>query len=65
MQQMMGGNQNYIVKRIYKEQNYSIVFNKKTGFFARIETKGYEEPFWCKNGPELLDISITNYCEKG
>lgn len=61
---MMDGNQNYIVKRIYKEQNYSIVFNKKTGFFARIEKKGYEEPFWSKSGPELLDVSITNYCEK-
>lgn len=62
---MMAGNQNHIIKRTFCEQNYSIVFNKKTGFFARIEKKGYEEPFWSKNGPELLDVSITNYCEKG
>ncbi|HTO16075.1 MAG TPA: radical SAM protein [Edaphocola sp.] len=65
MRQMMVGNLNQIVKRTYQEQNYSVVFNKKTGFFARIEKKGYDEPFWSKNGPELLDISITNYCEKG
>jgi radical SAM protein with 4Fe4S-binding SPASM domain len=60
MQQMMDGN---IVKRTFPEENYSVIFNKSTGFFARIEKKGYEEPFWSKNGPELLDISITNYCE--
>ena len=23
-----------------------------------------EEPFWNRRGPELLDISITNYCER-
>jgi len=58
---MMDGN---IVKRTFPDENYSVIFNKRTGFFARIEKKGYEEPFWSKNGPELLDISITNYCEK-
>ncbi|GHU69029.1 hypothetical protein FACS189413_07190 [Bacteroidia bacterium] len=49
----------------YPNQNYSTVFNKSTGFFARIEDFGYSEPFWAMSGPELLDISITNYCERG
>ncbi len=53
-----------IVKK-YIDQKYSVLFNRKTGFFARIEDKGSDEPFWAENGPELLDISITNYCEKG
>ena len=48
----------------YPKQHYSTVFNQKTGFFARVEEEGYDEPFWAMNGPELLDISITNYCEK-
>jgi radical SAM protein with 4Fe4S-binding SPASM domain len=54
-----------LIVRKYKDQNYSVLFNKKTGFFARIEEKGHEEPFWSPTGPELLDVAITNYCEKG
>jgi len=49
----------------YPNQNYSTVFNKSTGFFARVEKFGTPEPFWAMSGPELLDISITNYCERG
>jgi radical SAM protein with 4Fe4S-binding SPASM domain len=59
---MMDGN---LVIHKYPNQNYSTVFNKSTGFFARIEDIGHPEPFWAMSGPELLDISITNYCEKG
>lgn len=59
---MMGGN---IVINKYEEQHYSIVFNKSTGLFIRVEENGFEEPFWAKSGPELIDISITNYCERG
>jgi len=58
---MMDGN---IVTHKYSNQNYSTVFNKSTGFFARIEDIGYPEPFWAMSSPELLDISITNYCER-
>lgn len=47
------------------EQHYSTVFNKSTGLFIRVEEDGFEEPFWAKSGPELIDISITNYCERG
>ena len=47
-----------------KDQHYSILFNDKNGFFSRIEERGFSEPFWSKYGPELLDVSITNWCDK-
>jgi len=53
-----------IIKR-FKKQHYSTFFDPNTGFFARVEDPGYEEPFWSWHGPELLDISITNWCDKG
>jgi radical SAM protein with 4Fe4S-binding SPASM domain len=53
-----------IVVRHYKEQNYSTFFNPNTGFFARVEEPGHNEPFWSWLGPELLDISITNWCDR-
>lgn len=59
---MMDGN---IVINKYPEQHYSTIFNKSTGMFIRVEDKGFEDPFWAESGPELLDISITNYCERG
>ena len=62
MRQMMLGD--LIITR-YPSQHYRTLFNKRTGFFVRKEDAGYEEPFWSMSGPELLDISITNYCEKG
>lgn len=49
----------------YSEQHYSTIFNKETGLFIRAEETGYPEPFWAKSGPELLDISITNFCNEG
>lgn len=48
----------------HPSQHYKTVFNQKTGFFVRLEEDGQEEPFWSEDGPELLDISITNYCER-
>lgn len=47
----------------YSKEKYKVIFNTKTGFFARIEQKGEKEPFWSPAGPELLDISITNRCD--
>jgi radical SAM protein with 4Fe4S-binding SPASM domain len=41
------------------------MFNPDTGFFARVEDEGKAEPFWSEHGPELLDISITNWCDRG
>lgn len=46
-------------------QHYKTLFNTRTGFFLRVEDEGYPEPFWAEDGPELLDIAITNYCEHG
>jgi len=53
-----------IVKR-FVDDRYSALFNPNSGFFARIEDQGSPEPFWSSHGPELLDISITNWCDKG
>ncbi|MCB0479548.1 MAG: radical SAM protein [Crocinitomicaceae bacterium] len=64
MREKMDGNKNIIQKR-YPEENYSILFNKKNGYFVRAEDKGFPEPLWSMHGPELLDISITNWCDKG
>lgn len=49
----------------YKDLGYTSLFNPDTGFFARIPDKGKKEPFWSPHGPELMDISITNWCDKG
>jgi len=49
----------------YPHEHYSTMFNPDTGFFARVEDEGEAEPFWSEHGPELLDISITNWCDRG
>jgi len=53
-----------IIKR-FKDEHYSVFFNPNTGFFARVEEPNCPEPSWSLHGPELLDISITNWCDKG
>src|ERR1700690_759264 len=53
-----------LIVRHYKREHYSTFFNPNTGFFARVEEPNHEEPFWSKNGPELIDISITNWCDR-
>ena len=50
--------------RKYNDLGYTTFFNPRTGFFARVEDKGKPEPFWSPYGPELMDISITNWCDK-
>lgn len=49
----------------YKSLGYASFFNPDTGFFARIPDEGEKDPFWSPHGPELMDISITNWCDKG
>lgn len=44
-------------------QNYYYLFDHETGIAIRWG-KDNREPFWREEGPELLDISITSYCEK-
>lgn len=59
---MVGNN---VFQKHYPDEYYSVFFNKKTGYFVRAEDEGYPEPLWSKHGPELLDISVTNWCDKG
>ena len=49
----------------YKSLGYTSFFNPDSGFFARIPDKEGKDPFWSPHGPELIDISITNWCDKG
>jgi len=48
----------------YTKEHYLTLFNPNTGFFARVEDDGYPEPLWSQHGPELLDISITGWCDR-
>ena len=52
------------MRYIKDECGYKAIFDEKTGYTIRTGENG-ENPFWKANGPELLDVSITNYCEKG
>lgn len=52
-----------LLKR-YDEEKYTVIFNQNTGFFARVEDDNLSEPIYSAHGPELLDVSITNYCER-
>ena len=49
----------------HTDQHYHTLFNPRNGLFARIEDEDADEPEWSLDGPELLDVSITNYCERG
>jgi MoaA/NifB/PqqE/SkfB family radical SAM enzyme len=51
--------------KYYPHEHYTSIFNSGNGLSLRIEDGGFDEPFWASHGPELLDISITNYCTKG
>ena len=48
----------------YPNEHYATFFNPNTGFFARIEDHGFSEPKWSQHGPELMDISITGWCDR-
>lgn len=54
-----------LIVREHSLQHYRTIFNQQTGFFARKEENGIPEPTWSADGPELIDLSITNYCERG
>ncbi len=61
---MVSPRASFVIKRFPRE-HYSAVFNPNSGFFARIEDPGYQDPFWSQHGPELLDIAVTNWCDRG
>ena len=48
----------------YPDEHYLTLFNPETGFFVRAEEHGYGEPFCSAQGPEMIDISITNWCSR-
>ncbi len=54
-----------IISRHYQRQHYSVVFDTRSGFFARVEDGGWAEPSWAEHGPELMDVAITNWCDRG
>ncbi len=54
-----------IIIKHFVGDRYSALFNPNSGFFVRMEDQGAPEPFWGSHGPELLDVSITNWCDKG
>lgn len=54
---------NISIKR-FDNQHYTTFFDKGNGLLIRKEDEGFDEPFWCHSSPELLDISITNWCNK-
>lgn len=54
-----------LVLRHYPSEHYGTIFNTRTGLFVRLEEPGHAEPFWAEHGPELLDISITSWCDRG
>ena len=51
------------MRYVKDRQGYKAIFDEKTGYTIRMGHNG-ENPFWKETGPELLDIAITNYCEK-
>ena len=53
-----------LLEKDYPEQHYRTLFHQQTGFFVRKEEDGWPEPKWAMGGPELLDLSITSYCER-
>jgi radical SAM protein with 4Fe4S-binding SPASM domain len=53
-----------LICRHYKESDYFIFFDQDNGTFIRYGRDDHD-PFYNQSGPELLDISITNFCERG
>lgn len=54
-----------IILKRFPAQRYTAAFNPYSGFFARVEDKDAPEPFWAEHGPELLDVAITSWCDRG
>ena len=61
MPQMMDGK---LLEIRHPNQHYRTLFDQRTGFFVRKEETGWPEPTWAEDGPELIDFSITSYCQR-
>lgn len=59
---MMAGK---LIEKNHPEQHYRTLFDQRSGFFIRKEDTGHPEPTWAEDGPELIDLSITSYCQRG
>ena len=53
-----------LIVRDHAEQHYRTLFDRRTGFFVRKENTGFPEPAWSADGPELIDLAITSYCQR-
>lgn len=53
-----------LLEREHPTQHYRTLFDQRNGLFIRKESDGWPEPEWAVDGPELIDLSITNYCER-
>lgn len=53
-----------LIERNYPAQHYRTLFDQRSGFFVRKEDEGFPEPIWAADGPELIDLSITSYCQR-
>lgn len=51
------------MRYVKDNHGYIAIFDEKSGYTIRTGENGKEQ-FWKETGPELLDISITNYCER-
>jgi len=51
--------------KINSYSTHVTLFNPKTGERLRHTRKGFDDPEWCPDGPELADISITDFCDFG
>ena len=54
-----------LVIKHFDRDHYTGVFDRRTGLFVRMEDDGWPEPFWSEHGPELMDISVTSWCDRG
>jgi radical SAM protein with 4Fe4S-binding SPASM domain len=54
-----------LVFKRFDAERYTLFFNQESGFFARVEDVGAQEPEYSLHGPEILDVSITSYCQRG
>lgn len=49
--------------RVFSEDGYFSMYERKTGLFVRMPFKGHEDPLWSPHGPEIADVEITTACE--
>ena len=52
-------------RKVIIHPSYHLHFDKRTGFSVRYGSGPERDPFWCPWGPELVDLQVTGYCERG